>query len=614
MQAALATPVQQSNSATHPAVSLRRLSGALFVLFSAWMLWPMLFATHVEAFSARLQTMAMLDLRGQFVRDDLAYPIDLEYFYSTRGGTIHALEWIMRLTHTTGDLNFRILIWASFLIFVASSVVFVRRWSLQPVWAALAIVILIPGLTDISFFFADNLPSAAMVAVAMALLSRTTPPVTWFASGAALACGILFRTDAILAAPTLFLIALLDDDRRWQRTLFAWLSTLAGAAAVLIFAWHRTGVSLLQSLRVAKMYSAIHDSWGDIPSFPRQIALFFGPGILLIVLGALVRWKRSSRRERLILIVWPAILYVVFLFKAVELRDYLLLGAPFVLLLGATGLSRLLRLLEIGAPRQRRLAQAIIAVYLLTLFLPPMLTLHDGPRFTTGRIYAPPMWHRWQRTTDQAVQQLQSLADSTPSGGRTLILTTLFQSDRYLHLALLEDGYTQLPLRQDPSCGNVDTYVKGDRTLFHIRTENPYYLLSDPPLSLPTEYVRGYQLQSGFTCLPPQDYDRAYMVSWGRMWQGYLEQMASFHTSDFGPLEVPFPEFGTPHLGPTKYLQVQRVMSLTPARLQELLDRTQSLMHSYEQGDSGSWTPPHSYAEFHHQALPLLTRRPLTNP
>src|ERR1700712_539960 len=136
MQATLATPLSPLQQTWRYPAIVRRFAAVLFIIFAGWLLYPALFATHVEAFSARLQSMAIMDLRGQFARDDMAYPVDLEYFHATRGGTIHALEGIMRLTHSTGEINFRILIWVSFLLFVATSVIFVRRWSAAPVWAA----------------------------------------------------------------------------------------------------------------------------------------------------------------------------------------------------------------------------------------------------------------------------------------------------------------------------------------------------------------------------------------------------------------------------------------------------------------------------------------------
>ncbi len=598
-----AWPPQQERP-RYPA-SVRRLAAAVFILFAGWLLYPALFATHVEAFSARLQTMAIMALHGHFAQDDLAYPVDLEYFYATRGGTIHALEGLMKLTHTTGDLNFRILIWISFALFVASCVAFVRRWSTCPAWTALAVLVLTPGLVEISFYYADNLPSAAMVTLGLAIVGRRTPFALWFAAGAALACGTLLRTDAIVAFPFLALLALLEDDRRLPRLFGAWLATAAGAAAVFLLSAKLTGISIRQSLLVARLHSAIHNSWGDNMSFARVMVLFFGPTVLLIALGIVVTWRTRSLRWNVAMIAWPLLFYILFMSRAIELRDYLLLGAPFVLLHGATGLTRLLRTLEMGTRSQHRLAVGAIALYTLTLVAPPLLTLHDGPRFALGRIYAPPLWRHWQRTTDGAIQDLHTLGATTQPGERLLILSTLYQSDRYLHLTLLEDGFTLLPLRSNPACGNVETFVKDGRTIFHVRTENPYFLLSGPPLAMPAEYVRAYQVNAGLTCLTPADYDRALMITWGRMWQGYLAESPEFRRPA-GPLEIPFPNPRTPNIGKHKLLQVQRILPLSRQDVANIDARAQAAKTSFEAGNRGDWHAPHNYQEFHAQAQPLI--------
>ncbi len=601
----VADPPQQR---THALSSRQRLLAAiLFVTLAVWLLSPALTATHVEAFSARLQTMAMLDLHGHLTQDDLAYPVSIEYFLATRGGTVYALEWLMRLTHSTGPLNWRILITLSYLLFVASSVVFVRRWSREPVWATLAVLVLTPGLTEISFFFADNLPSAALVTLAIALMGTRTPLWRWVAAGVLLASATLLRIDALIATPFLLFLALLQQDSSRPRLLRNWLLTLLGATATFYLSWRLTHISLWQSLRVTQIHNSIHNSWGDRQAYVRVVVLFFGPTLLLLAVGVAQTWRNRSRAWNLVMIVWPVLFYAAFMYKVVELRDYLLLGAPFLLLHGASGLTAMLRYLAAGTPRQRLFARTALAFFFLVLFTPPMLILHDGPRVFLGRIYSPPMWRRWQRSTDSAVHQLQALAASTPPGQRTLLLSTFFQPDRYLHLALLEDGYTIQPLRANPNCGAVETYTKDSHTIFHVRTENPWWLLSDKPMKMPGDYVLAYQTNAGLTCLAPSDYDSAYMLTWGRLDQGYLLDSPQFQRNT-ASWEMPFPEPGIPRIGRIKYLQVQRILPLAPEDITSLIAGARWMMHAYEIDNYGQWTMPQTYAQFHTQAEPLVIK------
>ena len=577
----------------------------LSILLSVWLLIPAFTSAHVEAFSARIQSMAIMGLRGQFARDDLAYPLNMEYFYTTRGGTIHVLEWLMRLTHSTGELNFRILILLSFTIFIGSCLVFARRWSNISLWVAAAVIVLTPGLTEIAFFFADNLPSAAMAALAFACVGKRAGPLQWAAGGAALACATLLRLDAILAAPALLLLVFLHHRPRITHVLTNSLSALAAASAVLFLAWRVTTVSLLQALRVGRLHSALHSSWGDRMSPLRVLVLFFGPTVLLLALAVWTHWRKTTWRYRIVLVISPFLFYCYAVTRTVELRDYLLLLGPFVVLGGALGLTRFLHLLQAGAPLQHRAAQAAVLLYGLTLVAPPVVVLHDGPRLLLGRLYAPLLWERWQRSTDNAIEQVKLLAESAPAGQRTLVLSTYFQSDRYLHLALLEAGYDILPLRTNPDCGGVETYGKDGRTVLLIRTENPYFLLSAPPLSLPAEYVRAYQTSAGLACLPPGQYDRAYLDTWGTTGQGFFQKLPEFQAAS-GVVGEAFPAPGMPHLGPVRFLSVQRLLPLDAEEMDVLTAVAKQQMLSLEAQAGGVWHRPQTYEEFHRQAAPVV--------
>lgn len=582
----------QATSTPNP---LPRWLAWISFLLAAWLLSPALTSTHVEAFSARLQSMAILGARGQFATDDLAYPLNLEYFYTTRGGTVEALEWLMRLTHSSGDLNFRVLTLLGFALFAAACAVFVRRWSDEPVWAVLAALALTPGLCEPAFFFADNLLSAALAAVAFALIGPRRSGLAWAGAGAVLACATLLRIDAILAAPALLLLVLLQERASPLRALGSWALALAGAALVFTLSWRLTSVSLSLSVHVGRLHSALHQSWGDHIPVPRVLLLFFGPTLLLIALGIYHR-RQQSWQQSVALVLSPVLFYVAVLPQVVELRDYLLLLAPFLLLYAATGITTLFRLARLGTQRQQRLALAAVALYGLTLIAPPLLILHDGPRLLLGRLYAPILWRRWQHSTQEATGQVKALAASSGPAERTLILSTYFQSDRFLHLALLQAGYGIQPLASTGPCHAVEVYTLGKRTIYHVRTENPYFLLSRPPLSLPAEYVRAYQTATGLSCVPPAAYDRAYLDTWGTTGQGFFAQTRPFLAGVSGA-ELAFPGRRFPHLGASRMLGVQRLLLLSPADVEQIDSYSQHVIAS---------RPPMSYADFARLAQPLV--------
>ena len=539
--------------------------------------------------------MAILDARGQFAKDDLAYPVNLEYFYTTRGGTVQVLEAVVKLTHTTSDLNFRMLIPLSFLLFAAACVVFVKRWSDEPAWAVIAAFVLTPGLCEPAFFFADNLLSASMAACAFAFIGPRRSMIAWAGAGAALACATLLRIDALLAAPALLLLVLLQPETPWSRVLGSWLAALAGAALVFTPAWRLTSVSLATALRVGRLYSALHQSWDDHISISRVLLLFFGPTLLLVAIG-IYRTRHQSWKRHVALVFSPLLFYVAVLPRVVELRDYLLLLAPFLLLHASTGVTFLLHLATRGTQLQRRLTLALTGLYALSLVAPPLLILHDGPRLLLGRLYAPILWRRWQRSIQDATAQVEAMAASTGPSERTLVVSTYFQSDRFLHLALLQSGYQIQPLADTGPCHAVEVYTLGSRTIFHIRTENPYFLLSRAPLQLPAEYVRAYQTAAGLSCVPPQSYDRAFLDTWGTTGQGFFAQTVPF-LADTSKAELAFPGPGFPHLGASRMLGVQRLLPLSREDVQQINNLSRQEVAA---------RPPLNYADFARLAQPLV--------
>ena len=566
------------------------------ILFSVWLLWPGLHPVHVEAFSARSQSLAIMDLRGQLSLDDEAYRVNIEYFYDLRLGTVAALSWIMRATHSTGDSNFHILTTGSFLLLLGACFSFTHRWSKSRVQAAFAFALLTPGLIEIAFFFSDNLPSAALAAASIALVSRRTPVWLWPGIGVLLAAALLCRSDGLLALPAVLVLSLLRTDLRLKPILLDWGALAFGAAALLMLSWHVTGVSLPHILEVSRWISDMHFSESRrLLLFHCSVTMFFGlPSILLLLAGAWSLWSRQSRRERLILTVYPILFYLYFMTKAIEPRNFLLLGAPFLILHGAAGVEFSLGILRHGNARAKFLLLAAAAVCALTFILPPRITISDGPRAILGRLWSPLLWRQWQSTIQEDMGRYNAFLLSVHPGERVLVVGVSFQAERYLHLQLLKAGYLLQPHNDRTPYGEIaDTYVDGTKTILQIRNEQPFaiYTAAHPGMSF--RYPQEFQLATELAALSPADYDRAVMMTWGDQYffQEHVGRSPQFER-EAGPLTETIPRKEIPAFRRNEYGKL-RIIPLSQGDLTELKELALSEMFQEER--EGLFPPLRSY-------------------
>ena len=344
----------------------------LLILAALWLLSPMLASTYVEAFVERLHSMALLLNRHQLALDDQTYPINTEFLYVTRLGMVQLMRLALAIFGENSLAGLRVLTISSFIALSWSSITFARRWSAdslgrhEPVWALAAILILTPGIVEPSFFFADNLVSAAFAITALALVTYRVTPVRWFAIGALFASAMLVRLDALLVAPMIVTV-LWFACRDYRRIALALLCGLAAAVAVFFVSYKLTGVSLFQAIRVGRFFSAVNSSGMYNGNLRRSTALaigFFGLiTIPCVVIGAWGNFREHTRRWSFVMILVPALYYMAAFHKANEIRDFYLLGTPYVLLHGSRGLRRLVALSRFRTGLDARLARVTLLLF-----------------------------------------------------------------------------------------------------------------------------------------------------------------------------------------------------------------------------------------------------------
>lgn len=572
---------------------------AATLLLAAWLLSPMFTSTYVEAYMERLQTMAMLQPHGRLWLDDQAYPINTEFLYVTRLGMVELMRGCIAIFGASSLWGLRALTIGSFAVVTAACLAFSRRWAASethqatPWWPFAVFLVLVPGIVEPSFFFADNLISAAFATAALALVTGKVSVPRWLIIGGLFGAAMLVRLDALLIAP-LILSVLWLACRDYRRIAVAVLLGAVGASAVFLLNWRFTGISLLQAIQVGRFFSAVNANGVYSSGFKRTVIIalgFFGfLSLPFLAAGVWSNLKLRAARWSLVMTLVPTIFYLVVLPKANEIRDFCLLGAPYVVLHGGTGL----RLLVDSALGKRRLpvplptwAARLALLACACVFLsPPVLLRKDGPRPIAGRIWSPIFWRQWQDIRFDAVSRLHGLVDSVRPGERFLIINSHYEPDRTLHLLLLQAGYQLQPARQDGDCQSLETLTNGPTSFTLLRTESPYGMIASGKLD---KEVSALQVTSSFSCLQGQSFDHQYYLLWGGD-SALPEQTVS-------EVRIPEPSFRFKVLHGAKFPSL-RVIPLDPDAVVRLKAAAAQLeRHPLE---AGSYQLP-SYQEFRQQ-------------
>ncbi|MDR3689973.1 MAG: glycosyltransferase family 39 protein [Fimbriimonas sp.] len=503
-----------------PKSGLVRLGGiVLFGFLAFWLCSPFLTSVHLEAFSAQVQTMAVLanvhGARG-ITLSDQAFPVTSEYLYMSRSGLVAALQIAMRILGTTSDLPFRLTMIVSMAVFAVCIVTIARRWSKEPAMLLVTALLLTPGLVEIGFFFSDNLPSAALAMLALALVPREKQSdLRWLAIGALFAMAALVRVDAMFIAPAFLVCLFLQRPKLAVVAARAGLG-LAGFLGVFLLAQHFTPFRAMESIHVSKTFEALHIMMRSTGRDEEVGVGFFGIVTpVLVALGLIRNCRTYGWRWIEALVVLPLIFYTYAVSQALEIRMFMLLGAPAILIHASAGLRVLWEQWKSPERERKVLALSALGLTLFALFGPVMITIRDGPRTPYGRVWGTIAWLEWQRSVNNGLLALGDVADSVQPGETVLAITSHYNPDDYLRLVLLQHGYDILPVGQlgERNPGAIEAFRKGNRTVIHVRCPDPYFILTQWGKQ-PTSYSQPFQIVSALDCITPRSYNRAVMMNW----------------------------------------------------------------------------------------------------
>ena len=469
-----------------PTVSARANRQAVYwiaiVLLGAWMLHPVLTPAHVEGFSASIVSLALHLNAGHLADYDRLHPVNLEYFTLSRLGTVALLSVLTGPLGLSGEWAMRVIMWLGFAALATSSFILVRRWTHAPGIVVVVALLLIPGLAESSFFYNDTIFAAALGTTALAVLSSSAGPAAAVVSGVLFGSALVARLDAVLLAPAVALIGYEQHGFRrpfWTRALVFTLGALLPVVLVPA-AVHATILDVVASTRYAIVL------WGDgfrPAQHARELSLFLGiPAAVLVALGCVGLTRRHDYRRLLLLVGVPVLFNLVALGKIWQSRQ-LLPMTPFLAALAVVGWQHVASASRQGAGRSL-LERTVLFVCVLVSLAPVLLVVtSDGPRAPYGRVWTPALWRRWQNAVDSNQAEIRSLVASSRADS-SAIITDTWDADRYLHLALQESGFHELPDDSVPRpCQKAgEAFGSRDRRILHIRLHQPF-LQSWPELA-----------------------------------------------------------------------------------------------------------------------------------
>ncbi len=471
-----------------PSTRLGRVVSALVVVaIAGWFALPAFSIAYTEGFQAEIVINAHALRLGDLRLGDTLYPFDARFFLLTRLGTSLGVLGLQQLGGLTGLTAFRLIGIASLALLTGALLMLL--WRVYRVGPTLGLLccVLFPPIFEAAYLPNDNMPSAALVCVAV-LLFWTNPTLLRTAViGALLGVAVLLRLDAALIAPA-FAILLLTEVQGWgARAIRACIAGVIVIATPLVV-YRLCGLSFLDTFAVVDQGLRFWDKpQQPVHNDVRTAMLSFtAMGGFAWVLGIISFARMHRWRDLALAVVVPLFYAAAYRSQLIEGR-YLLPLSPFILL----AIAEWLRSVATLPGRWRTVAMAGLAVGFVIWIVPPpavlpakLLADDEGPRFVVGRAWnpLPTLWWQdrlraGQAAVDAQIERIAAMPDP-------VIVTGYWTGDRIAALSLMEHGFTLQPGKASEPCRSIaETFSRGSVVLTQIRTHIPFIQLHNELLT-----------------------------------------------------------------------------------------------------------------------------------
>lgn len=469
----------------------RAISVAAVGAVAIWFALPAFSIAYSEGFQPQIVLNAHALGLGDLRVGDALYPFNARFFLLTRLGTSLALSGLQPLGDLTGLAAFRLLGIGSLALLLGALLTLL--WRVYRVHPALGLLccILFPPVFESAYLPNDNMPSAALVCLAVLLFwTRPTIPRTAI-TGLLLGIAAVLRLDAVLVAPA-FAILLLTEVEGWgARAVRACIAGVLVLAVPVAVYW-LCGLSFPDTFAAVDRAVLLWDRpqralYNDARTLMRSVTALGGAAWLL---GA-VSFARSRRWRDLGLAVTVPLLYVAAYRSQLVEGRYLLPLSPFILLAMAEGLRSVASLSGTLSKRWRMAALGLLAAGFAVWIVPPPSMLRptlaaddEGPRLVLGRAWnpLPTLW--WQDRLRAGQAAVEAGIERVAAMPDPVIVTGFWTGDRLTALMLLEHGFSLLPGEAPEACrGIAETWVRGPgagvrgpAAVLLVRTHVPFVL------------------------------------------------------------------------------------------------------------------------------------------
>jgi hypothetical protein len=449
---------------------LRMAATVIGLMVGTWLLLPLVGPVHPEGFTGSVAALALHLNRDALANFDPLQALNTEYFGLTKLGWVLALAGLMKAG--LGSLAaMRVLTWISFATLCGASLQLVRRWTHAPLLLIAAGLVVLPGISESAFIFNDNVPSAALAALALSSLYLPRFGVGAVACGLLFGLSVLTRTDTILVGAAVPVI-MWERTRDLRTTAYALAATTITGAVVLLGTLAVFHASILDVFRVA---AAAVAGWDRPVSAFRPVVMFVYfvglPGMLLLACGLVSLFRRHDRLEMARLLLVPFLFLLLIGSKLWEARQFLPL-TPFFLAIAVEGFRMVTGTKGGGGLAQRAALGALLGVSLLGPISVPLQ--EDGSHALGGRLANVSHWRDWQKQIDADFALLATLPAHAAAERPLAVVADQWNEDRYTHLSLEEAGYGIAPAPNAACAAVAEHFVKGPSEIYLVRPQLGY--------------------------------------------------------------------------------------------------------------------------------------------
>ncbi|NJL07120.1 MAG: hypothetical protein HC900_01840 [Methylacidiphilales bacterium] len=437
------------------------------IVLGAWLLYPILYPAPVEGFSAAIIGLGVHLAQGDLAGFDPLQPFHIEFFALSKFGAVLGIAGLVKVFGIDGAAALKFLTWGGQALLLISTFILARRWSgASPLVTATA-VLLVPGVIENSFYYADNVLAVGLTTAAFVCFGTRSHILAPLIGGALFGLGVLTRPDVILAGIAVPLLVL-GESGFTRRSAMALVAAAVGGAVTWLGPLFAFGVTPLDVLKVGQHAFSLADRV-SYPRHVREAVIFLGlPATLLAAIGVVALIRQRALLRLAILLAPIIVVNAAFVGNLWQSRQLMSL-APFVVALTAIGVMQLL-----PSPASSRaglwVRGAVAAVVAAILFVPSPGGFDDGPRDLIGRVPGIAHWREWQEGVSAEMATIRGAVETDRPGLR-VIITDDWNPDRYVHLAIVDAGFRpQAPARFEPACAQIaEHFERGAQRLLHVR-------------------------------------------------------------------------------------------------------------------------------------------------